>query len=115
MAMSNYKSRSAVLVICSALLLSGLASTAWTLQDQGRPPTSDAEKKQAMERLNKELQKSQSGTAQPAPGTPMQTPFSTPTQTPPAPPTAAPVQAPTPPPAPIPTPAPVSSPAPPGI
>jgi general secretion pathway protein D len=59
MAMSTNKSRSGIIVILAALLLGSLSTAAWTFQDPNRPPTSEEERRQALERLTKQLQNQQ--------------------------------------------------------
>jgi general secretion pathway protein D len=90
MAISTKISRSAVIVILAALLMGGLSSAAWTFQDPKRPPTSEEERKRALDRITKQLQDGQPG-AKPATASPVQQPQVTP---------ASPAAAPAPPPIP---------------
>ena len=50
MAMSTNKSRSGIIVILAALLLGSLSSAAWTFQEPKRNPTSEEERREALER-----------------------------------------------------------------
>jgi len=79
MVMSTKKHRNAIIAILAALLMGSLSSAAWTFQDQRRVPTSDEEKRRALDELAKRLQESQqaakpvpvpSAQPQPAPATP---------------------------------------------
>jgi general secretion pathway protein D len=63
MTTSTNKSLSVILVICGALLMGGLFSSQWALPAQVRPPTSESEKKQALEVLAKQIQQNQKGAA----------------------------------------------------
>jgi general secretion pathway protein D len=63
MTTSTNKSLSVILVICGALLMGGLSSSEWVLPAQVRPPTSEIEKKQALEVLAKQVQQNQKGGA----------------------------------------------------
>ena len=73
MVMSTKKSRSAIIVILAALLMGGLSSAAWTFQEK-RVPTSEEEKKRALDELAKKMQEGQQA-AKPA-----ATPFGQPQQ-----------------------------------
>jgi general secretion pathway protein D len=59
MTTSTNKSLSAIFAICCALLLGSLSSSEWTLPAQVRPPSSESEKKQALETLKKQVQQNQ--------------------------------------------------------
>jgi general secretion pathway protein D len=88
MAMNFRKSRNAITVILAALLMGGLSSSAWTFQEPKRTPTSEAGRRQALERLTRQLQESQPIT-KPAPVPAAQQP-SPPSQAVPQPPIATP-------------------------
>jgi general secretion pathway protein D len=94
MVMITKKSRSAIIVILAALLMGSLSSAALTFQDQRRVPTSDEEKRRALDELAKRLQESQQAAKPvPVPSAQPPQPQQQPAPTPPAP---------TPPPTPVP-------------
>ena len=74
MVISTKKHRNAIIAILAALLMGSLSSAAWTFQDQRRVPTSDEEKRRALDELAKKVQESQQA-AKPAPA-----PFAQPPQ-----------------------------------
>ena len=86
MVMITQKSRSAIIVILAALLMGSFSSAAWTFQDQKRVPTSEEEKKRALDELAKKLQDNQQA-GKPAPAPSAQSPQPKPQSalTPPAP------------------------------
>ena len=94
MVMITKKFRSAIIVILAALLMGSLSSAALTFQDQRRVPTSDEEKRRALDELAKRLQESQQAAKPvPVPSAQPPQPQQQPAPTPPAP---------TPPPTPVP-------------
>jgi hypothetical protein len=86
-------SRSALIVILAALLMGGLSSAGWTFQEPRRTPTSEEDRKRALERITKELQEKQQA-AKPAPTPAGQQPQPAPAQPGPAQPAPAPAPAP---------------------
>jgi general secretion pathway protein D len=54
---------SAILVICGALLMGCLLSSEWVLLAQVPAPTSESEKKQALEKMTRQVQQNQKGAA----------------------------------------------------
>lgn len=104
MVMITKKFRSAIIVILAALLMGSLSSAALTFQDQRRVPTSDEEKRRALDELAKRLQESQQAAKPvPVPSAQPPQPQQQPAPTPPAP---------TPPPTPVPAAAPAAGAAP---
>jgi type II secretory pathway component GspD/PulD (secretin) len=89
MAMNIKKSRKVTTVILAALLIGCLSSAAWTFQEPKRTPTSEEGRRQALERLTKQLQENQPS-AKPVPAAAAQQPPS-PTQPAPQPAPATPI------------------------
>lgn len=83
MAMSVRKSWSVTIVILAALLICSFSSAAWTFQDPQRTPMSEEERRQALERLTREIRERQGtrtspAVSAPAPSTPSAAPISAP-------------------------------------
>jgi general secretion pathway protein D len=63
MTTSINKSLKTILIIFAAMIMGCLSSAEWALRAQGRSPTSEGEKKQALESLMKQVQQNQKSTA----------------------------------------------------
>lgn len=70
MAMSVRKSWSVTIVILAALLICSFSSAAWTFQDPQRTPMSEEERRQALERLTREIRERQGARTSPASSAP---------------------------------------------
>jgi general secretion pathway protein D len=70
--MSTRKNWSAIIVILAALFICGLSTAVRAFQEPGQAPTSESERRQALERLTKQLQEGQQN-ARPIPGSGPQT------------------------------------------
>ena len=85
MAKSTNKPWSAIIVIMTALLMCSLSSAAWTFQEPKPAPTSEAERKQALERLTRQLQDRRQNAGQAPEPVPAETPQPQPRPAPAAP------------------------------